>query len=167
MHSQGITLFSLYLIIILSVHNNDVHNKVVHYRIIVYRNKYLRKKTLCTKELCTIKLCTISYVLNFLCIYMCTTATINLCTKTIVHNKPVHNKAVHNNFTPKLGIPCPHIRYIWAARVRVALSGCGVRRKSIGKLSARLRVSLVRFLSHDATARRARNENMVMKHEKQ
>ena len=40
MHSQGITLSSAYLIIILSVHNNDVHNKFVHYRIIVYRNKY-------------------------------------------------------------------------------------------------------------------------------
>ena len=31
MHSQGITLSSVYLIIILSVHNNDVHNKFVHY----------------------------------------------------------------------------------------------------------------------------------------
>ena len=40
MHSQGITLSSVYLIIILSVHDNDVHNKFVHYRMMVYLNKY-------------------------------------------------------------------------------------------------------------------------------
>ena len=74
-HNQGVTLSSVYLIIIWSVHNNDMHNKVVHCQIMIYRNKYLCKKTSCTKELYTINLCTIS------------SCTINLCTKTIVHNK--------------------------------------------------------------------------------
>ena len=72
-HSQRITLSTVYLIIILSVHNSDGHNKFVHYRMLVYRNKYLFTKTLCTIKLCTISLCTIKLCTINLC-------TIRLCT---------------------------------------------------------------------------------------
>ena len=59
---------------------------------------------------------------------------------------------------------CPHMTYyIWAARVRVALSACtmhsvhSARTDTIGTLSARLWVRLVRSSLHNVTARSAGN----------
>ena len=44
MHNQGVTLSSVYLIIILSVHNNDVHHKIVQYRLSEYITTCAQKR---------------------------------------------------------------------------------------------------------------------------